>query len=449
MFDPDGLLTRLKQLVCTEHIVVAFSGGLDSSVLLHALANLRDRQQVSGLRAIHVNHGLSSEAASWQAYCERVCARFDIPLQIERVTVERGAGGLEAAARQARYAALRAGLSAGDNLLTAQHLDDQAETVLLRLLRGAGPRGLGAIRDMRELGAARLVRPLLAWSRAELLDYAERAGIEWIEDPSNEDSSLDRNYLRQRVMPTLEERWPGYAGSFAQSAQLAHQANLALNEHAREKMEQTDAVAGVLSCAWLGHQSDAMQGILLQEWARMLGLTPPGANAIARIRSEVLTARPDAMPCVEWGKREGLVEIRRYRDSLYLMAALLPHDASQRLAMTLEPVQRLPHGGRLVGAQAVGRGVDAEFLKHAQIRFRQGGERCTPAGRCGSHPLKKLFQEYGVPPWKRARIPLIYSGEELVAVPGLFVCEGYAAGPSSEGWEFSWQPGSIERPSSI
>lgn len=446
MFDSDALLSRLKQLDSIDQVVVAYSGGLDSSVLLDALVRLRDAQQISALRAVHVNHGISARAQDWQSHCETVCELLRVPLQVEKVDVERGARGLEDAAREARYVAFLRHLNPVDNLVTAQHLDDQAETVLLRLLRGAGPRGLGAMRDVRALGPARLVRPLLHWRRDELLDYAKRRGLEWTEDDSNQDIDLDRNYLRHQVMPSLASRWPGYASSLGRAASLAQDADQALAGYARAELAKLGAERGTLSVAWLRNQAGSMQGGLLQEWARMLGLPLPGAKAIERILSEVMNAAIDGMPKVEWGPPGAPVEMRRYRDQLYLMAAPPPHDASLKLTWAVEPCLVLPDGSRLMAQRSVGVGIAARHLLPGglEIRFRQGGERCQPVGRSGSHPLKKVFQELEIPPWVRDRIPLIYNENELISVAGCFTCEGYAAGPDEEGCEVSWEARSIE-----
>lgn len=446
MFDPSTLLSRLHTLHCTDQIVVAYSGGLDSSVLLDALARLRDGQQIAALRAVHVNHGLSPAAQEWQSHCETVCGRLGVPLQIEQVEVISGSRGLEHAAREARYAAISMHLHPGDNLLTAQHLDDQAETVLLRLLRGAGPRGMGAMREIRPIGPARLVRPLLTWRREALREYAQRFGVEWIEDSSNADLTLDRNYLRHEVMPALARRWPGSAASLAQSASLAQQADQAIAGHAESALVSIGAQRGTIPVQWLQSQPASMQGGLLQEWARMLDFPSPGSRAIRKILHEVLEAGEDRMPEVQWGDTGAPVQVRRYRDRLYLLSVPPAHDASLRFKWDPDTSLVLPDGSKIMSRRRVGSGIAERFLLtgEVEIRFRQGGERCQPLGRSGSHPLKKVFQEMAIPPWQRDRIPLIYQENELIAVVGLFVCAAYAAGPDEAGREVTWELPSIE-----
>lgn len=446
MFDPGGLLSQLQKLQCTDQIVVAYSGGLDSTVLLHALAELRDQQKLAGLIAVHVNHGLSPDAQAWQVHCEAQCARLGIPLQIEQVEVLVESRGLEDAAREARYAALSRHLGAHSSLLTAQHQDDQAETVLLRLLRGSGLRGLGAMQETRAIGAARLVRPLLAWPRADLLEYAQRRRLHWIEDGSNRDLALDRNYLRHQVMPALARRWPEYAASIACSAGLMQQADKALGGQAKTDLRRAGAERGMLPVSWLAGQPESMQGGLLQEWARMLGLPVPGARAICEVLEHVLGAGKDRNPEVQWGASGTRAQLRRYRDQLYLSGRQAPHDPKCRIPWDVAPSTRLPDGSSITAQRRLGKGVAESLLVAGatEIRFRQGGERCRPAGRPGSHPLKKILQERAVPPWERDRIPMIYRDNQLIAAAGFFVCEGCTAGPGEWGWDLRWEPRSIE-----
>lgn len=446
MFEPDGLLQSLDRLGCNEGIVLAFSGGLDSSVLLDALTRLRDAGYLSAFRAIHVNHGLSDEAESWAQHCAQQCDARSVKLEVLSVEVRRGGQGLEAAARKARYAAFERNLFAGEHLLTAQHMDDQAETVLLRLLRGAGPGGLGGMRSRRTLGSAYLVRPLLGWGRSELYAYAKSVGLAWIEDHSNSDLALDRNYLRHKVMPVLAERWPAYAASFSRSADLIEETDRVLVRHARNLLLETGAEQGILPISMLQQTyPESMRAILLREWVRLLGLAVPGSQPVRRILNEVLVAGEDRAPRVEWGAPCERVELRRYRDRLYVGPLGPDPEVSEPLEWSGTPAVALPDGSSLLACPAVGAGVDERHLQSGiEIRFRQGGERCQPVGRCGSHPLKKIFQERGVPPWLRGRIPLIFSGETLIAVAGQFVCEGYSASEKRPGVEFIWEPGPIE-----
>lgn len=446
MFDPKGLLDQLQRLQCLDQIVVAYSGGLDSSVLLRALAALYSDGQIPAFRAIHVHHGISPDASVWQAHCEQVCGDLRVPLHVEKVVVVAGSRGLEDAAREARYDAISEFLKPGDNLLTAQHLDDQAETVLLRLLRGSGPRGLGAMREVRALGVGRIVRPLLCWGRVDLLDYANRCGISWVEDSSNADLHLDRNYLRHQVMPALARRWPRYAANLARSARLARDADQALQAAARSGLLAVNADNGSLCVDWLRGQPVPRQGALLQEWARILGLPAPGARAIREILNVVLVAAHDRLPEIQWGPAEARAILRRYRDLLYLGKLPQPHDASLRVPWDPKPATLLPDGSTMHAEQCRGAGIAASLLvgSDIEIRFRQGGERCRPSGRSGSHPLKKIFQELAVPPWQRDRVPLIYNGQQLLAVAGYFVCDGCVAGRDQRGWKLSWEPREIE-----
>ena len=420
-FSPDRLRHRLQGLGAGDagRLVVAFSGGLDSTVLLHALV-------ASGFpaSAIHVNHGLQSEAAKWQAHCEDACKTLGVELDVATVQVDdRDGQGPEAAAREARYAAFIARLEPGDVLLSAHHLDDQAETLLLNLLRASGPLGLSGIPESRPLGAGRLLRPLLDVTRNELLTWAESQQLDWIVDPSNAQTGFDRNFLRHDVMPRLDERWPGAASRLARSAALLGESSLLLDELAAIDLEQH--VDGRIPVALLSQLDDARARNLLRFAARQQGLPLPPSTALSRILSELVTAREDAQPLVEWPGAEA----RRYRDILFLQPSLpgLPV-----VEQNLLPGQTVEMGslGRLRAEPGSPSGVSPELAGNGlRITFREGGENLQPLGSDCGRALKKLLQEKGVFPWMRERIPLLYSGERLVAVADLWIDRSATASP--------------------
>lgn len=215
---------------------IALSGGLDSCVLLHSLAAL---QLPVVLRALHINHQISPNATSWQEHCADICARLNIPFTAVKVDVKNTGRGIEDAAREARYAVFEQHLSSGDYLFTAHHSDDQSETMLLRLMRGAGPRGLAAMAQARRLGQGILYRPLLNFSRAELEEYAQEQALTWVNDESNTNDHYDRNYLRNQVMPLLRERWPAFANKWQQTAELC-----AANEALIDELARQDLILG-------------------------------------------------------------------------------------------------------------------------------------------------------------------------------------------------------------
>ena len=389
-------------------VLVGFSGGLDSSVLLHACAASPTLRE-SGLRAIHVHHGLHRDADAWATHCERTCNALEIPLVVVRVSVEGDTGdGPEAAARNARHAAFNDVLLDGEVLALAHHRDDQAETFLLRALRASGPDGLAAMRPWRRFGRGWLWRPLLELPRAQLLAYAREHDLRWIEDPGNVDTGFDRNFLRHRVMPLLRERWPHVDAAFARSA--------ALSDEAVHLLDAGDmpALAGarrddprVLGVANLMQLPAARRARVLRRWIAELGLPPLPAEGIARIEHELLPAAADRIAGFAW---HGAL-VRRWRDLLHAdwQRAPLPADWT-RPWDGREPV-RLPDGG-MVALEGAGH-FDANLLLGA----RQGGERITLPGRGHSHALKHVLQELGVPPWLRERLPLLSSpqGELLAA----------------------------------
>jgi tRNA(Ile)-lysidine synthase len=439
-FSPDYLLQQLRRYPDTSCYQVAFSGGLDSHALLHALCKLRAVLD-AGIRAVHVNHGLQQDAGHWESQCRQVCAGLQVPYVSLTVDGKARRGeSPEAAARSARYTALADWLPAQHCLLTAQHQDDQAETLLLQLLRGSGVNGLAAMPVLTTLGAGRHLRPLLAVSREMLQQYADANGLSWIEDPSNADTAFDRNYLRQQVLPVLRERWPAVASSLSRSAShcadAAHLlADLAEQDlHALTGRENTLSLTGIVALPY------ARQGNVLRHWIKQLsGKTPPAA-VLARILHDVTGSRRDSEPCVRWGS----FEIRRYREEMFLLHQTGIEEQPGEKDWVLAAPLALPGAGGILTATAeTGCGIRVAAVPDGRVRvaWRQGGECCMPAGRGHHHSLKKLFQERGIPPWERSRIPLIYIQDRLAAVAGLWICEPFQAGPAESGFRINWLPG--------
>lgn len=440
-FTPDALLSLLESLRGVTRLRVALSGGLDSMVLLRALHELRGAGCLrAGLDALHVHHGLSPDADAWSAHCEHWCLVLEIPVRVCRVTVDPGAAaGPEAAARHARYAALEREIVAGDCLLTAHHADDQAETLLLQLLRGAGPHGLAAMPEVRDFGAGRLARPLLPFRRDQLAAWATAKALEWVEDASNRHLRFDRNFLRLQAMPLLRERWPALAETLSRSARLCGEAAMLLDELAAADCERA-ATDMPRELRWpvLSSLSTTRRRNLLRHWIARCGFPLPNAKRLERMAREFWEAAPDRQPATEWGS----AELHRYRDRLCLMSRRAAFDPALVVPWDLSTPLPVLGSGRLSAARHPGEGLAAARLGSTQVevRFRHGGERCRPAGRSGTHPLKKLLQELDVPPWWRDRIPLIYLGDELIAVADRLVCEGYAAAPGEPGWRLIWEP---------
>lgn len=436
-FSPDTLYGQLLSQPLPAAWQVAYSGGLDSSVLLHAMAALRERFDVP-VGAVHVHHGLQADADGWADHCRRVCADHHIPLSVLQVDARPATGeSPEAAARQARYAALADWLAPDHCLLTAQHQDDQAETLLLQLLRGAGVPGLASMPACTAFGEGTHLRPLLSFSRQALQDYALAAGLEWIEDPSNAEVGLDRNFLRHSVMPLLQSRWPALAGNLSRSAAHAGEAAGLLDALAQDdRLAAAGRHADTLTVCALLALPPARQRNLLRFWMKQQAGHAPSAAVLARVQHDVLACRPDATPCVQWGGHA----VRRYRDELYVLPDLLAGQPRLECVWRLDGPLELADGDILTATPTIGEGLrhSAIAMAGVRIRWRQGGETCRPTGRGHRHALKKLFQEAGVPPWQRDRIPLLYVDDELAAVAGMWICEPFQAGPREAGYRIDW-----------
>ncbi|GMR07164.1 MAG: tRNA lysidine(34) synthetase TilS [Gammaproteobacteria bacterium] len=446
------LFPGIKDSDTGHHVIVALSGGLDSSVLLHATNRLKEPLANLKVSAVHVHHGISDKADAWDSHCEMLCSRLAVPYRCLTVDARAGAGeSPEEKARDCRYRALAGALGKGECLLSAHHQDDQAETLLLQLLRGAGPRGLAAMPEVSVLGEGRLVRPLLGFSRQQLHDYARAHAITWVEDDSNADTRLDRNFLRHQVVPSLKQRWPAMAATLSRAAGHIADSAALLDELAAIDLAQcqgsgasggagategpgVSALAG-LDMRALGHLHSDRQRNLLRYWLRQLGLPVPQSQQMQHVLTDVLHAGPDRVPCVQWPG----VEVRRYRERLFAMPPLSLHDSHARygwnltdpLALSVGCLRSVPVSGKGLRANLGATGVT--------VAFRQGGEVCQPAGRQHHHDLKKLFQEAGIPPWQRDRIPLLYVENDLAAVAGLWVCQQFAAATNEAGLELHWQ----------
>ena len=387
-------------------LCVAFSGGPDSSALLHALAQLPEAR-ARGLRALHVEHGLHPDSAAWAAHCERFCAALGVPCEVLRVQVDGGTGrGVEAAAREARYAALTAPLHDGEYLLLGHHRDDQAETVLLKLLRGAGPEGLGGMRPLRPCGRGWLWRPLLALSRQQLRDYVEAQRLDCIDDPSNRDTRLARNQLRHEILPRLLQHWPQAVDSILHSAALCRAAADALQTQWLAAFDALhDPASGSLDAGgWLA-LAPALREPLLDHWLHARGLSAPTSAQRRQIERQC-GARAGQLPCIRWAG----TELHIWKGRLWALPPERVVDADWHVPWHGEPLA-LPDGGELRLAFA-----GARLTEPLQLRLRRGGERIKPDGDAHTRELRDLFQQSHLPPWQRNACPLLYDGDDLVAV---------------------------------
>jgi len=410
-------------------VLVALSGGLDSSVLLHALAARAD-QRARGLRAIHVHHGLHAEADAWAVHCQALCAQLGIPLEVSHVVVARDSGlGLEGAARAARRAAFATALRPGEWLALAHHRDDQAETFLLRALRGSGPDGLAAMHVQRAFGAGQLWRPLLELPREALADHAHRHGLRWIEDPANADPHHDRNFVRHHVLPLLRERWPHAGAALARSAALSGEASALLATDDQAWLDaHADAGAARLDLPALRTQPPARRARLLRAWVARHGAPPLPASGIAAIEHE-LAAADDGARFVWAG-----VQVRRWRTGLHLLRPPLDWPAAWQAHWDGRAPLALPDGGELALL-----GAD-QFDAPLRVTARRGGERLRLPGREQSHELKHLLQAAAVPPWRRGAMPLLWQDDALLAAGDQLVGAALSQWLHARGARLRWTP---------
>ena len=387
-------------------LCVGFSGGPDSTALLHALAGVPEAR-ARGLRALHVDHGMNAQSAAWAEHCQRFCETLNVPCDVLRVQVELDKGlGLEAAARHARYAAFAAQLQQDEFQLLAHHRDDQAETVLLKLLRGAGPDSLGGMRALRPFALGQLWRPLLELSRKQLQHYVETEQLPCINDPSNDDTRLARNHLRHEILPRLTRYWPQAVDSIVHSAALSRAAADVLRVQWLAAFDtlHDPATNTVEAAGWLALHP-ALREPLLDHWLHALGLPAPTTAQRRQIEHQC-NARAGQQPCVQWRG----AELHIWRGRLWAQSPQPVIDSEWKTAWCGEQLT-LPDGGKLSLVDADGR-----LIEPIDVRLRQGGERIKPAGDACTRELRDLFQQAMIPPWRRPGVPLLYASGEIIGV---------------------------------
>ncbi|WP_370604204.1 tRNA lysidine(34) synthetase TilS [Citrobacter braakii] len=425
-------LTLNTSLLNSQSILVAFSGGLDSTVLLHQLVLWRAKNPEVALRAIHIHHGLSPQADNWVQHCESVCAQWLVPLVVERVHLEDDGLGIEAQARRVRYQAFAQTLLPGEVLMTAQHLDDQCETFLLALKRGSGPAGLSAMGESSPFAGTQLIRPLLAQTREALEAWARQHELRWIEDESNQDDAYDRNFLRLRVTPLLQQRWPHFAQAVARSAALCAEQESLLDELLANDLADCVTAQGTLLLAPLMMMSSVRRAALLRRWLARLNAPMPSRDGLERIWQEVALAREDASPCFRLGE----YEVRRYQSQLWWVKSVDGQSETVIPWSCRETPLTLPAGLGSVQLISAGELRMPQAGEAVSIRFKAPGVLHI-VGRNGGRKLKKIWQEQGIPPWRRDTTPLLFYGETLIAAAGVFVTREGAA-VDEEGMSLIW-----------
>jgi tRNA(Ile)-lysidine synthase len=423
-------------------VAVGLSGGLDSIVLLALLRRIAPDLGFE-LRALHVNHGLSPHAPEWERFCRAHCARRRVPFQAIRVSVAGGGANVEAQARIARYRAFAQ--CGAERIALGHHRDDQAETLLLNLVRGSGVHGLAGMPPVRALDGAhnavhasrvRLIRPLLASARSDLLRYAQARRLRWIEDESNRDARFARNFLRLRILPLIERRFPGAHETLARSAAHLRDAAALLDE-----LAASDCAASGdghrLDLQRLCALGDARAANALRHWLTSRGEVPPSLARTREMLRQLTSARPDAQPAIDLER----FSVRRFRGGIELVSLDRIDPEPEPLHWNGERSVRLADGSELTATPSRGNGISAARLHAAAvtIRRRRGGERIRVARTGATRTLKNLLQEAGVAPWLRARMPLVYCGERFVWAPFVGVAADFRAAAGERAWQFSWR----------
>jgi len=429
---PCPIALSLKQQLAganPQRVFVAYSGGLDSSVLLHAVCSLQLEIPVF---AIHIHHGLSKHADQWLEHCQASCDQYQVELFAQKVTLpvpNKGqVSGLEQAARQARYQVFEQHLQAGDVLLMAHHQDDQIETFMMRLMRGSGLTGLTAMDMNRSLGKGLLWRPLLNNSREQLEAYAAQHDVQYVEDDSNTNTNFDRNWWRHSLLPQIQDRFPQSSASILKTIEVLQAEHNLLNDLLEPVYQTLVDNQGCLINHKLTEQAWSIQCQIIRKWQERHDCYPLLADKqIRTVITDVLAARQDAEPIFKWQGNE----IRRHNGKLYCMKRLpvIPRNEFPR-AFNGTSLPAMPLGKL---EQGIGLGLKPGQY---QLALYQGSAKAKPINRPNKN-LKKWFQEYAIPPWQRPYWPVLLQEGQVVAVPGLFVCQGFAC---EQGWQLNFRP---------
>ena len=420
----------------TKRVFIAYSGGVDSHVLLH-LASL-DQELKPRVTAVYVNHGLQAEANAWAEHCKKVSVDLGVQFKCLTVNAQKAAGqSQEEAARNARYKALKALLQECDVLLLAQHREDQMETVLLQLFRGAGVKGLSGMPTISDFGHGKMGRPFLDTSQQAINEYAKHCHLSWVEDTSNQCDDFDRNFLRNQILPQLKNRWPALDKTVSRSARHCASSQSLVQGLAHTLFEKIyDFSDETLIISKLLKLSLTEQQLLIREWFNHQQLRMPSEKMLQRVIDEVLNAKVSASPKIQG---QGYC-ICRYRDKLF---CLKEEDSNniQTDHIWLTGVREIALAGGCLSIIDARQGISKLMWDKSEIeiKYRQGAEKIKLPGREGHHVLKKLFQEQAIPPWQRKAMPLIYLDNHLAAVGDLWISTDFFSDNNEECYQIVWK----------
>ncbi|MCX7191256.1 MAG: tRNA lysidine(34) synthetase TilS [Candidatus Methylopumilus sp.] len=417
-----------------KSMTMALSGGIDSVVLLHLLHQLQKTQNFT-LKASHVHHGLSKNADKWVKFCEKLCTKLSIPLDVNYVKLpQKKLLGIEGEARQLRYEKLLQ--SKTDLVVLAHHEDDQAETFLLQLIRGAGVKGLSSMAHFD--ATRRLWRPLLNTSRIDIERYAKRHKLKWIEDESNQNIDFDRNFIRSKVLPLLKNRFNHIIKVISRSSSHLAEAQYLLDDLAKmdlKKYLKSIKYKHKLNVKTLDKLSNARAKNALRYWLEFNNQTMPSKDLLDELLRQVLTAKKDATIKIHLSKND---EIRRYQDEIYIVPKDIKRQKDYEIIWAGESEIILPNGQKLNFKKVKGRGINLKFLddqKKIKIRNRLGGEFFKPDSKRPTKKIKQLLQESDLPPWEREFLPLVFVGDQLAFVPNFGVDINFQTKPKEVGLE--------------
>ena len=401
-------LSKLEQKISlyfpNRNIYIGFSGGVDSTVLLHLLSKIIPKQK---LTAVYINHNMQKEAENWSLHCEGTCKKLGIKFISKTIKVLNNNQGLESSMRDARYKALQDIIEPDDILALAHHQDDQIETILLRLFRGSGPKGLIGMKEISSIMKINVFRPLLNTSKPSIISYAKLHNLEWVEDPSNTQTNYDRNFIRNTILPSLKNRWPAVTGNIARTSEHCSETEKYIDNELKPILNKI-VVSNEVKITPLKEQNIFTQKYILRSWITSNLGYPPNSKQLEYIQNNIINAKIDKRPTLAINNKI----ITRYNNKLYTIEKTSNEYPKGYKLLWPANTNKIKINLYQITLEKSPTDLDLN------IRFREEGERFTPNTRQGSHPLKKLMQEWKVPPWMRNKIPLIYHGEKLIAVAG-------------------------------